>query len=74
MSDYTDAVRTFFSSPSGEQLLTTITGMINSNHEKAENEPELALAYTQRAMGNREVLKLIQSSVALTPSKPVDSQ
>lgn len=51
----------FFASPAGLQLLTTITGMIDSNHEKAENVPEHARDHVQRAKGNREVLNLIKS-------------
>lgn len=61
MSQYTAAYKQFFESPAGEQCLTTVADMIDSNHQKAERTPDLARDYMQRAKGNREVLDHINS-------------
>jgi hypothetical protein len=61
MSQYQGEYETFFKSPAGQQCLTTITALIDSNHQQAENVPENARDYMQRAKGNREVLDHINS-------------
>ncbi len=62
--------RAFFTSPDGQEVLKTITGMIDSEHAKAEDNPERALAHTQRAKGIREVLSLLQSFTAELNKRP----
>lgn len=59
MSQYTGEYKAFFDSPSGLQLLTIINGLVDSNHQNAEDKPELSRDYMQRAKGNREVLEQI---------------
>jgi C4-type Zn-finger protein len=69
MSDFSDAYVTFFGSPAGEAFLTTIYGMIDTEHEAAEKNPELARDHTQRAKGIREVTNIIKSMTA--KDKPI---
>lgn len=59
MSQFTGEYKAFFESVAGVQLLTTIKGLIDSNHQNAEDKPELSRDYMQRAKGNREVLECI---------------
>lgn len=61
MSDFLDAYKTFFESPAGLELLTTITKMIDDNHQKAEDNPDHSRDFMQRAKGNREVLAILNS-------------
>jgi hypothetical protein len=61
MSQYQGEYETFFKSPAGLQCLTTISALIDSNHQQAENQPDNARDFMQRAKGNREVLNHINS-------------
>jgi hypothetical protein len=54
------AYRNFFiKSEEGRAFVEFIESLINSEHEKAENKPELARDHAQRAKGMREVLNHI---------------
>lgn len=64
MSSSKDAYITFFASPAGIELLTTISSLIDSNHQKAENDPNLARDFVQRAKGVRDVQNVIKSMIA----------
>lgn len=64
MSQFSKEYKQFFESPAGTEFLTTMTNMIDSNHEKAENEPDKSRDYMQRAKGNREVLNVVKSILA----------
>jgi hypothetical protein len=55
------AYNTFFRSKGGEHLIKIITEIVSSNHLKAEQSPEHARDFVQRAKGAREVLDHIQS-------------
>jgi transcriptional regulatory protein LevR len=55
------AYNNFFRAKGGEHLISIITEIVSSNHLKAEQSPELARDYVQRAKGAREVLDHIQS-------------
>lgn len=70
MSQYAKEYRTFFESLAGQQFLTTVRGILDSNHGKAEDTPESARDYMQRAKGNREVLDHI-NSVTAERNKPI---
>lgn len=59
MSQYTGAYKAFFESPAGIQCLTSVKALVDSNHQSAEDTPELARDYMQRAKGNREALEQI---------------
>lgn len=61
MIEIKKAYNTFFRSKGGEHLISIITEIVSSNHLKAEQSPELARDYVQRAKGAREVLDHIQS-------------
>lgn len=61
MSIFQSEYETFFKSPAGQQCLTTIEALIDSNHQQAENVPEMSRDFMQRAKGNREVLNHINS-------------
>jgi len=61
MSKHHAEHKVYFDSPAGLELLTSISNMIDSNHEKAENEPDYARDHMQRAKGNREVLNMINT-------------
>lgn len=65
MSQFAKEYKQFFESPAGIEFLTTVTGMIDTNHEKAENDPEHSRDHMQRAKGNREVLNVIKSILAI---------
>lgn len=59
------AFKTFFKeSDPGQHFIKKVLSEIDSQHQKAEKDPELARDYTQRAKGMREVLELIQSTMA----------
>lgn len=64
MSQFQAAYQQFFESPAGLEFVKTLTDIIDNQHQKAENEPERASAYTQRAKGIREALQVIQSVTA----------
>lgn len=70
MSKYTGEYEAFFASPAGIQYLTTIKTLIDSNHQKAEDTPELARDYMQRAKGNREALDHINMVLNDTKINP----
>lgn len=61
MSQFTSAYVQFFESPAGLELLTTLATMIDSEHQHAEDNPELARDHTQRAKGMRSVQNIIKS-------------
>lgn len=61
MIEIKKAYNTFFRSKGGQHLTSIITEIITSNHLKAEQSPELARDYVQRAKGAREVLDHINS-------------
>jgi len=54
----------FLSSDAGKHFTGKILEMIETNHAKAESEPEMARDYAQRAKGMREVLSHIKSTLA----------
>jgi hypothetical protein len=70
MSQYQGEYETFFKSPAGLQCLTTIKALIDSNHQAAEDKPENARDYIQRAKGNREVLNHINTVMNDTKVNP----
>lgn len=70
MSKYSGEYQQFFESPAGRQCLTTIAGLIDSNHQHAEDVPDSARDYMQRAKGNREVLAAINSIMNMTKVNP----
>lgn len=56
------AYQAFFTkSEAGKEFVQKIHEIIQANHAKAENVPELARDYVQRAKGSREVIEHIQS-------------
>lgn len=57
----------FFTSPAGEEFMTELYRLITHNHEQAEDKPESARDFMQRAKGNREVLSHI--TTVMTPVK-----
>lgn len=61
MIDIKKQYNSFFRAKGGEHLISIITEIVASNHLKAEQSPELARDYVQRAKGAREVLDHIQS-------------
>lgn len=64
MSRLTKQYKEFFvETKAGQDFVKSITDMIESNHEKAENTPENARDYSQRAKGVREVVSLIDTLV-----------
>lgn len=57
-----EAYRKFFvESEAGQEFMKEVHRLIDHNHEKAEDNPELSRDHMQRAKGNREVLAHIQS-------------
>lgn len=54
----------FLKNEAGKQFMTSIEKMIESQHAQAENTPELARDYAQRAKGVREVMSHIKSLTA----------
>ena len=56
-----DSYKNFFRTEEGEYFLKMITDIISNNHLQAEEQPELARDYVQRAKGAREVLDHIRS-------------
>jgi len=54
----------FLKNEAGREFMSRVAGLIASNHDKAEKEPDLARDYVQRAKGNREIIEHIQSLVA----------
>lgn len=59
----------FFRAKGGEYLIKLITDIIASNHLAAEEHPELARDYVQRAKGAREIIDHIQSVLSSKGSK-----
>lgn len=53
--------RFFHQSDEGKYFIDYVKGIIEDAHTSAENDPEFAIAYTQKARGVREILKHIQS-------------
>lgn len=51
----------FVNSEAGNACVAEIKRLIDVNHKKAEDDPEKARDYMQRAKGNREVLDHIQN-------------
>lgn len=66
----------FTKSEAGKYFMSQIHEAINDAHEKAEDNPEFAQAYTQRAKGVRSVLAHIQSvqsvGVTIKRGKPIE--
>lgn len=54
----------FIKAEAGQQFMKHLSELITTQHEKAENEPELSRDYVQRAKGVREVIQHIQSMSA----------
>ena len=62
-----DAYTQFFiKSEEGQYFLGQMNALIANNHEKAEDNPESARDFTQRAKGVREVL----AHIRVTTTKP----
>jgi hypothetical protein len=51
----------FIDNPTGQELLNSFNEIISTQHTKAENDPDHARDYTQRAKGVREAISLIHS-------------
>lgn len=65
MSKFAKQYQEFFIlSDAGVDFTETVSSMILSKHEAAEENPENARDYAQQAKGIREVEKLIQSITA----------
>jgi hypothetical protein len=55
------AYQAFFTkAEAGKAFMATLEATIDANHRKAEDDPALAPAYTQRAAGIREIIEHIQ--------------
>jgi len=54
----------FLKAEAGKHYVQKLTELIDTNHRKAENEPELSRDYMQRAKGLREALDMITSLTA----------
>jgi hypothetical protein len=65
MSEFAKVHRTYFESDAGKELMTSINATITDMHKKAESNPDLAVAFTQRAKGIREVIDIINSMTAI---------
>lgn len=61
MSSYTSDIIAFFQTATGQQFYSVISGIIDSKHQKGEDNPELARDYMQQAKGVREVVNLVDS-------------
>ena len=59
----------FLTNDAGKQFMITLSDLINAQHSKAEDTPELSRDYAQRAKGVREVMSHINSLTA-DRSKP----
>lgn len=65
LEDKRRAYQSFFlKAEAGKEFILKIHEFINTNHQKAEQEPEMARDYVQRAKGSREVIEHIQSLTA----------
>jgi hypothetical protein len=53
----------FVESPAGQEFMQELTRLINSAHEDAEEDPNLARDYTQHARGVRQVIGYINGSL-----------
>lgn len=58
------AYSSFFKSSAGKYFMDTINDLVESNHVKAEDNPELARDFAQRAKGMREIGAHVKSVVA----------
>lgn len=66
--DLKNAYEQFFvKSEGGQRFVANLNSFINQHHLGAEDNPELAIAHTQRAAGMREILSHIQ--MVITPKK-----
>ncbi len=65
----TDGYKVFLKTEYGKYFVSIVEGIISTNHESAEENPELARDHTQRAKGAREVLDHLRS-VVLDRRKP----
>lgn len=61
MSDASKYRNFFVESPEGQQYVRILKKLITSNHQKAEQSPELARDFAQRAKGLREALDMTTS-------------
>lgn len=64
MSELAKQHRIYFESDAGKELLQSLQVQITAMHQKAENSPELARDFAQRAKGIREALDIISSMIA----------
>lgn len=65
IDDYQVPFNEFFNkSEAGKYYLNKLSELIVNNHEKAEENAELARDYVQRARGNRDALDIIRVIVA----------
>jgi hypothetical protein len=64
MSKLAAAYKQFFQSPAGIEFMNFLDVAIETNYTSAENTPELARDYVQRAKGVRTVIEHIQSVTA----------
>lgn len=64
------AYRDFFKdSPAGQEFVTKLHVLIDTQHKKGEDSPEMSRDYTQRAKGIREVIALINVATAKSGKK-----
>lgn len=68
--DLSNAYKHFFATEAGKHLHTEMTRLLVDNHKKAEDNPEGARDFVQRACGIREILNHI-NSVSLEIKKGV---
>lgn len=73
MSVYKEQCQIFFESPAGQHFLTKISALVDSNHQKAEETPELARDYVQRAKGIKEVKALVTTLTISVKKSPYSS-
>jgi hypothetical protein len=64
MSQFSKDYKFFFQSPAGVEFMKFLDIALDSNHTSAENEPDNARDYMQRAKGVRQVMNYIQSVMA----------
>ena len=62
----------FLKTDEGKAFLAELDRLIDSSHEKAENNAEAARDYTQQAKGVRQVIEHIQAvTTELKKGKPI---
>lgn len=54
----------FYKTETGAKVREELERQIDANHREAENDPDHARDFTQRAKGVRDVLSYIQSAIA----------